>query len=109
MEPLLGVLFESLATLCLRVYTQRLEGRVGHLRTWSGDREVDLIVERGRTVVAFEVKLGQVVDDSDVRHLLWLREELGNDLVDAVVVTTGGAAYRCADGIAVVPLALLGP
>jgi hypothetical protein len=32
-------------------------------RTWSGDREVDLIVERGRRILALEVKLGQVVDD----------------------------------------------
>ena len=33
---------------------------------WSGNREVDLIVERGRQIVALEVKLGQV-DDRDVR------------------------------------------
>jgi uncharacterized protein len=106
---LLGALFESLATLCVRVYAQSAEARVGHLRTWSGDREVDLIVEQGRAIVAIEVKLGQVPDDRDVRHLLWLRKELGDQLVDAVVLTTGREAYRRPDGIAVVPLALLGP
>jgi uncharacterized protein len=106
---LLGALFESLATLCVRVYAQSAEARVGHLRTWRGDREVDLIVERGRAIVAIEVKLGQVPDDRDVRHLLWLRKELGDELVDAVVLTTGREAYRRSDGIAVVPLALLGP
>lgn len=106
---LLGALFESLVTLCVRVYAQRAEARTGHLRTWSGDREIDLIVERGRSVLALEVKLGQVPDDRDVRHLLWLRKELGDDLADAVVVTTGSAAYRRPDGIAVVPAALLGP
>jgi predicted AAA+ superfamily ATPase len=90
-------------------YAQRVGARPAHLRTWSGDREIDLIVERGHSIVAFEVKLGQVVDDRDVRHLLWLRDELGDDLVDAVVVTTGQAAYRRPDGIAVVPAALLGP
>lgn len=107
--PLLGPLFESLATLCVRVYAESSEARVGHLRTWSGDREVDLILERGGRVVALEVKLGQVVEDRDVRHLLWLREELGDDLLDAVVVNSGPIAYRRPDGIAVVPLALLGP
>ncbi|HSK50270.1 MAG TPA: DUF4143 domain-containing protein [Solirubrobacterales bacterium] len=107
--PLLGALFESLVTLCVRVYAERSEARVGHLRTWSGDREVDLILERGGRVVALEVKLGQVVDDRDVRHLLWLREELGDDLLDAIVVNSGPVAYRRPDGIAVVPLALLGP
>ena len=106
---LLGALFESLVTLCIRVYAQRVESRIGHLRTWSGDREVDLIVERGQAIVAIEVKLGQVPDEGDVRHLLWLQKELGDDLTDAVVVTTGREAYRRPDGIAVVPAALLGP
>lgn len=106
---LLGALFESLVTLCVRVYAQAAQARIAHLRTWSGDREVDLIVERGRHILALEVKLGQVVDDRDVRHLLWLRTALGDDLTDTVVVTTGQAAYRRPDGIAVVPAALLGP
>lgn len=106
---LLGSLFESLVTLCVRVYAQAAEARTAHLRTWSGKREVDLIVERGGRVVAVEVKLGQVPDERDVRHLLWLRDELGDELADALVVTTGGTAYRRPDGIAVVPAALLGP
>jgi uncharacterized protein len=106
---LLGALFESLVTLCVRVYAERAEARTSHLRTWSGDREIDLIVERGGAVLALEVKLGQVVDDRDVRHLLWLRKELGEGLADAIVVTSGQAAYRRPDGIAVVPAALLGP
>lgn len=55
------------------------------------------------------VKLGPTPDERDVRHLLWLRNELGDELADAVVVTTGQAAYRRPDGIAVVPAALLGP
>jgi len=33
----------------------------------------------------------------------------GDDLVDAVILTTGEFAYRDQDGIAVIPLALLGP
>lgn len=71
-----------------RVYAQASEALIAHLRTWSGDREVDLIVERGRQILALEVKLGQVVDDRDVRHLIWLRNELGDDLNDAAVITT---------------------
>ena len=106
----LGRLFESLATLDVRVYAQAAEARVGHLRTANGDHEIDLILERGdHRVVALEVKLGAVVDDHDVRHLVWLRDLLGPDLLDAVVLTTGPQAYRRPDGIGVVPLALLGP
>ncbi len=105
----LGALFESLVTLCVRVYAQRAEARTGHLRGQRGRREIDLIVERGQSILAIEVKLGQVVDDRDVRHLRWLQRELGDELSDAVVVTTGREAYRRPDGIAVIPAALLGP
>lgn len=107
---LLGQLFESLVTLSVRVYAQHAEARVGHLRLHGGAREIDLIVERAdHRVVALEVKLSAAVDDDDVRHLVWLKEQLGDDLLDAIVVTTGPTAYRRPDGIAVVPAALLGP
>ncbi|WP_375430916.1 DUF4143 domain-containing protein [uncultured Friedmanniella sp.] len=109
-RSMLGPLFESLATLSVRVFAQAAEARVAHLRTRAGRQEIDLIVvgEGGR-VLAIEVKLGATPDDGDVRHLHWLRSEIGDDLIDAVVVTAGPYAYRRADGIAVVPLALLGP
>ncbi|HEY2334579.1 MAG TPA: DUF4143 domain-containing protein [Solirubrobacterales bacterium] len=108
---LLGALFESLVTLSIRVYAQAVEaGSVGHLRTRGGEHEVDLIVDRGDgRIVALEVKLTRTVEDSHTRHLRWLAERLGDDLLDAVIVTTGPEAYRRADGIAVVPAALLGP
>jgi predicted AAA+ superfamily ATPase len=105
---LFGQLFESLVTLSVRVYAQVAEARVRHLREQDGRHEVDLIVERAdQRVVAMEVKLAAAVDDRDVRHLHWLRDKLGDDLLDAVVITTGSHAYRRTDGIAVVPAALL--
>jgi hypothetical protein len=107
---LLGDLFESLVTLGVRTFAQAAEASVSHLRTHHGEHEVDLIVERGDgRVLAIEVKLKRVVVDRDVRHLLWLRDQIGDDLLDAVVITTGPEAYRRKDGIAVVPAALLGP
>jgi predicted AAA+ superfamily ATPase len=105
-----GALFESLATLCVRSYAEAAEARTGHLRTARGRQEIDLIVERpDGKVVAFEAKLARTVSDDDVRHLNWLGERLGDRLLDRVVLSTGPAAYRRPDGIAVVPLALLGP
>ena len=108
---LLGALFESLVTLDVRVYAQLAEASVRHFRTWAGEHEVDLIVERpdGR-IVAIEVKLARTVADDDdaVRHLIWLRDQIGHEMLDAVVITTGESAYRRPDGIAVVPAALLG-
>jgi len=107
---LLGALFESLVTLSVQVAAQAAEARVGYLRTKNGDHEVDLIVEGvdGR-VVAIEVKLAATPHDGHMRHLRWLRERLGDDLLDALVITTGTYAYRTSDGIAIVPAALLGP
>ena len=78
---LLGALFESLATLCAPT---------------AG-------------VVAIEVKLARTVDDSDTKHLSWLEQRLGDGLLDRLIITTGPTAYRRQDGVAVVPLALLGP
>lgn len=104
-----GALFESLLTQSLRVYAQAAEATVGHLRERGGNHEIDLVVERadGR-VLAIEVKLGRSVTDEDVRHLRWLRERLGDRVLDRVVVTAGQHAYRRPDGVAVVPAALLG-
>jgi uncharacterized protein len=107
-EPFIGPLFESLVTQSVRTYAQWNTSTVHHLRTQNGNHEIDLIVEgEDRRVVALEVKLGAVVGDADVRHLLWLREQIGAQLADAAVITTGGEAYRRKDGIAVIPAALL--
>lgn len=106
---LAGPLFESLVTLGVRVAAQAAEAKVFHLRTTAGEHEVDLVVEGvDGQVVGIEVKLAQTVTDADVRHLRWLREKLPGRVVDLVVITTGSTAYRRRDGIAVVPLALLG-
>ncbi|HSS42395.1 MAG TPA: DUF4143 domain-containing protein [Solirubrobacterales bacterium] len=106
----LGALFESLATLSIRVYAQNAESQVKHLRSHGGEREIDLVVQRDDDrVVAIEVKLAAVPREESFRHLKWLKKEIGDDLLDALMITTGKTAYRRADGIGVVPLALLGP
>jgi uncharacterized protein len=108
---LLGNLFEALATLDVRVFAQHSRAEVRHLRTKNGDHEIDLIVVRpDQRVLAIEAKLTSAVSDRDVRHLNWLQREVGPDLIDAIVLTTGSEAYRRQqDGVGVVPLSLLGP
>ncbi len=106
----LGSLFESLAALNLRVYAQNAGARVSHLRTKSGEREVDFIVEgSGGKIVGIEVKLSATVTDSDVRHLNWLGEQVGKKIKNRIILTAGKDAYRRKDGVAVIPLSLLGP
>lgn len=106
----LAALFESLVAQSVRVYAGASSARVAHLRTKETDHEIDLIVEgEDRRAVAIEVKLSATVGDSDVRHLNWLHDRIGDRLADRVLITTGEHAYRRTDGVAVVPLALLGP
>lgn len=105
-----GALFESLVTQSVRVHAQPLRATVCHARTKNTDHEIDLIVESDDLrVLAIEVKLSGTVVDADVKHLNWLHEKLGDRLVDRVVINTGPYAYRRPDGVAVVPLGLLGP
>jgi predicted AAA+ superfamily ATPase len=104
---LLGALFESLAAQTVRVLAG--EGSVFHLRDKNGEREVDLIVERpDMRFLAIEVKLSTVVRPQDVRTLNWLEAELPDRIIDKVLINTGELAHRRPDGVAVVPLALLG-
>lgn len=106
----LGGLFESLATLTVRVCAQTSDATVSHLRDYDGRHEVDLIVERedGR-IFAFEVKLSTSIGDHDVKHLRWLRDRIGDRMIGGAVLTTGPEAYIGPDGFAVIPLGLLGP
>jgi len=106
----LGALFESLAVQTVRVLAQACDARVFHMRTHGGEHEIDIIVERrDHQVIAIEVKLSGVVRPADVAQLNWLDQQLPGRVVDKVLINTGPYAYRRPDGVAVVPLALLGP
>ena len=100
---LLGALFESLVTMSVRTYAQANEARVSHLRTRGGEHEIDLIIERcDDRIIALEVKLAATPNQHDTRHLKWLADTIGNDLLDAAIITTGTEAYRRTDTKAVV-------
>ena len=105
-RAVLGSMFESLATLCIRVAAQAAEADVGHLRTRDGDHEVDLVVTReDGDILAIEVKAAGAVNDGDTKHLQWLRKQMGQRLIDSIIVNTGTAAYRRPDGVGIVPFA----
>jgi len=108
--PFLGALFESLAALSVRVLAGVQRAKVYHFRTQGGTREVDLIVERpDKKVMAIEVKLSSTVRPDDVKNLNWLSENTNGKVIEKVILNTGHRAYRRPDGIAVIPLSLLGP
>lgn len=107
---LLGALFESMVALSVRTFAQAVGAHTFHLRDRDGTHEIDFIVQDdAERLVAVEAKLSASIDTADVRHLLWLRDRVPDSIADLAVVTTGPRAYRRPDGVAVVPLALLGP
>ena len=105
---LLGRLFESLIHLSLNTYANVNNARLFFVKTHKGDREVDFIIQKDSKIIACEVKFSPSAGMSDGKHLKWLINKLGKDCRDAMIITAGGVAYRRADGIAVVPAALLG-
>jgi hypothetical protein len=82
--------------------------RLYHLRQQQGRHEVDLVAEQaaGR-VVGIEVKASAAPTREDARHLIWLRERVGDRFVAGVVLHTGPRVYRLAERILAVPICAL--
>lgn len=107
---LFGALFESLVAQSMRIYAQQLDVEHAYMRTHEGRHEVDgMLIRADQRCVAYEVKLAAKIGKKDVQHLQWLKEKLGDQLLDAIVINTGPGAYRRPDGIGVVPAAMLVP
>lgn len=77
-----------------------------HLRSQQGRHEVDLLLQaRNGLVVGCEVKAAAAVDSGDAKHLMWLRDKLGEEFVCGVVFHTGQRKFRLGDRIFALPIA----
>jgi uncharacterized protein len=82
--------------------------RLYHLRQEHGRHQIDLLAEISATrIVAVEVKASAAPGRDDARHLLWLRDELGESFVGGVVLHTGPRAYEIDERILAAPIATL--
>lgn len=105
--PLLGQLFEALVSLSLRTYADANFARSYHFRDAQGRHEIDFMIEREDSkLLLFEVKFSTNVSKYDFKHLDWMKNQLGEQVIDKVVIYAGNEAYRHGD-VAVIPLALL--
>lgn len=107
---LLGPALEILVASQLRAETSTPNGKYAlhHLREAQGRREVDFVAEgpRGR-IVGIEVKATAAPDFRDARHLVWLRDELGDRFAGGVVLHSGQANYSLGERIRAAPISTL--
>jgi len=106
----LGRLIDTfvLAQLRAEETVTEIRPRFYHLRMEEGRHEVDVIAEFGaRKIIGIEIKAGNAPSRDDARHLIWLRERLGQDFVAGVVLHTGSRVYPLADGVLAAPICTL--
>lgn len=107
---ILGQLLESLVYQSLVVYADALDASLTHFRNHKGTQEIDFIIQKGTTLLLFEVKARPSVKESDVKSLNWFEETVQDEFdVVKVLLNTGPYAYtRQQDNVHVVPIAMLG-
>jgi len=107
---LLGRMLETFVVAQLRpeLTVAQSRPRMFHLRDRGGTHEVDLLLEyAAHRIAAIEVKATSAPRLSDARHLVWLREQLGDRFICGVVLHTGTAQVELADRISALPISAI--
>ena len=107
---LVGSMIDAFVVAQLRAETAvaRSRYRLSHLRDHNGRHEVDVIAELGGgRLVGIEIKAAASVGPSDARHLVWLRETMGDRFAAGVVLHTGPDAFELADRVIAAPISAL--
>ena len=107
---LLGRLLDTLVAAQLRaeLVVSRSRPRLYHVREEHGRLEVDILGELGGgAVVAIEVKATAAPGTGDLRHLITLRDRLGDRFVAGVLLHTGPRTFRAGDRILAAPISTL--
>jgi len=81
--------------------------RLYHLREKNGRREVDIIGEVAQGVVGIEIKATAAPRASDIEHLIYLRDKLGDRFLGGAVLHTGPRAFVLAERIFAIPICSL--
>ena len=98
---------ESYTVAQVRPQADALGGTVYHLRTYSGGREVDTIIETPVGLIAVEVKTSARPSHTDAANLVWFRELFGQRFLGGILAHTGGDVWEMDDSIFAVPLGQL--
>ena len=104
---LLGRLIETFVANQLQAEApyDPLRPRWCHLRDRDGRHEVDLIADlRARGVAAIEVKAHSAPAPAHAKHLVWLRDTLGDRFAAGAVLHTGPDRFTLSDRIEAIPI-----
>jgi len=82
--------------------------RLHHLRARDGGHEVDLVAElQANRVVAIEIKATAAPKAADGRHLVWMRDQLGDRFLAGAVLHTGPRPFQLAERVFALPICTL--
>lgn len=107
---LLGRIVEGFVAMQLRpeLAVSALRPRLFHLRDKGGRHEVDLVIEYGGgRVAAIEIKATASPAIDDARHLVWLRDRLGDRFTMGLVLHTGPTDFELGERIVAAPISTL--
>jgi uncharacterized protein len=104
---LLGRLLDTFVAAQLRpeLATSESRARLYHVRQERGRHEIDLLGEiAGQRVVGIEVKAAAAPNRDDARHLVWLRDKLGDRFIAGVLMHTGPRVHTIEERIVAAPI-----
>jgi predicted AAA+ superfamily ATPase len=107
---LLGRVLDTFVAAQLRVepVVATTRPRLFHLRQEQGRHEVDVVAELGgQRVIGIEVKATAGPSAEAARHLVWMRDQLGDRFLAGVVLHSGPHRYRLAERIVAAPICVL--
>ena len=82
--------------------------RLYHLRQQQGRQEIDVIAEVGAgRIVAIEVKAHAAPTLAAARHMVWLRDRIGDRFIAGVVLHTGPRSFVLDHNIVAAPISTL--
>ena len=105
---MLGRLIDTFVVAQLRAelpFLNRMT-RMFHLRTEKGQHEIDLVIEvAGSSIIGIEIKATSAPKLDDARHLIWMRDSLGERFALGVVLHTGPRMFSLSDRVIALPIA----
>lgn len=107
---LLGRLLDTFVVAQLRadLTVSETRPRLYHVRQQQGRHEIDLIGEIGANrVIGIEVKAAAAPRRHDARHLVWLRDKLGDRFIAGVLLHTGPRLFAIEERVIAAPICTL--